>query len=262
MADGTSPETHLGRAWGIAKLCFGFGCVELAITCRTQETGHQISMPNGVQGGEKGSMASVVVIPENYEELSKARGQPIIPICISAVDQLGRLIAPDWFRRGVAPIRTELVEMAHYQLGDPWCASELAETTVHRLWARHGSNVGRFPARRVLKKAMWISEELKYGDWHKMRFHNLYLALDALDLKIRDAMLPDPSKYAELFEQQIMLDSVEEQLELEGRTQIRTMFQLMRRGYSWREIAERVGAGTGEIAKRRFYRWLRKSPPA
>jgi len=37
------------------------------------------------------------------------------------------------------------------------------------------------------------------------------------------------------------------------------MFQLMRRGYRWHEIAERLGIRTGEIAKRRFYRWLRKS---
>lgn len=208
------------------------------------------------------SMASVVVIPENYEELSKAQRERIIPICIKAFDEHGCPIAAEWFSRGVAPVRMELVGMAQYQLGDPWRASELAEVTVHRLWARHGTNVGRFPARRVLKKAMWISEELKHGDWHKMRFHHLYLALDALDLKIRDGILPDPSDYAELFEQQIMLDSVEEQLEREGRIQIRTMFQLMRRGYSWREIADRLGVRTGEIAKRRFYRWIRKSAHA
>jgi hypothetical protein len=207
-------------------------------------------------------MASVVIIPENYQELSRAQQTRIIPICISTVDRLGRLIAPDWFWRGVSPVRMQLVAMAHRQLGDPWCASELAETTVHRLWERHGSNVGRFPARRVLKKAIWISEELKYGDWHKMRFHNLYFALDALDLKIRDAILPDPSKYPELFERQIMLDSVERRLELEGPTQIRTMFQLMRRGYTWQEVAERVGVATREIAKRRFYRWIRKSAGA
>jgi hypothetical protein len=72
-------------------------------------------------------------------------------------------------------------------------------------------------------------------------------------------MLPDPGEYPALFEQKIMLDSVEDRLELEGRTQIRAMFQLMRRGYRWHEIAERLGIRTGEIAKRRFYRWLRKS---
>jgi hypothetical protein len=202
-------------------------------------------------------MASVVVIPQNYEELSEAQRKRIIPICIRASDEDGCPIDYKWFSHGVAPVHAELVSMANHQLGDPWCASELAEAAVHRLWARYGSNLGRFPARRVLKKAMWISEELKYGDWHRIRY--LYLAIEELDMKIRDAMLPDPGEYPALFEQKIMLDSVEDRLELEGRTQIRAMFQLMRRGYRWHEIAERLGIRTGEIAKRRFYRWLRKS---
>jgi hypothetical protein len=186
-------------------------------------------------------MESVVVIPENYEALSQAQGKRIIPICIKACDEDGSPIATEWFSLGVAPVHAELVGMAHHQLGDPWC----------------GSNLGHFPARRVLKKAMWVSEELKYGDWHRIRY--LYLAIEELDMKMRDAMLPDPGEYPALFEQKIMLDSVEDRLELEGRTQIRAMFQLMRRGYRWHEIAERLGIRTGEIAKRRFYRWLRKS---
>jgi hypothetical protein len=144
-------------------------------------------------------------------------------------------------------------------LGDPWRVSELAETTVHRLWARHGSEVGRYPARRVLVKAKWVAQELKNGDWRKTKYPKLYLALDALDEKIRDQTLADPNEYPKLFEQQIMLDSVEDRLNREGRSLIRTMFQLIRRGYSWQDVADRVGLPTGEIAKRRFYRWIKKS---
>ena len=91
-----------------------------------------------------------------------------------------------------------------------------------------------------------------------MKYPKLYLALDALDEKLRDQMLADPREYAERFEQQIMLDSIEDRLQREGRTLIQTMFQLVRRGYSWREVAERVALPTGEIAKRRFYRWMKK----
>jgi len=203
-------------------------------------------------------MASVVVIPQDYEDLPSAQRKQIIPICITACDGFGQPIAAEWFVSGVAPIRKELVGLAHHALGDPWRVSELAETTVHRLWARHGSDVGRYPARRVLVKAKWIAEELKNGDWRKMKFPKLYLALDALDEKIRDQMLADPREYAERFEQQIMLNSIEDGLQREGRTLIRTMFQLIRRGYSWQEVAERVDLPSGEIAKRRFYRWIRK----
>jgi hypothetical protein len=202
-------------------------------------------------------MAPVVVIPENYEELPSAQRKQIIPICITAWDAMGQPIASEWFFSGVAPVRRELVGMAHHALGDPWRASELAETTVHRLWARHGSAVGRYPGRRVLVKAKWVAQELKNGDWRRTKYPKLYLALDTLDEKIRDQTLADPREYAERFEQQIMLDSIEDRLQHEGRTLIRTMFQLIRRGYSWQEVAERVALPTGEIAKRRFYRWMK-----
>ena len=183
----------------------------------------------------------------------------IIPICITDSDGLGQQIASEWFVDGVAPVRKQLVGLAHHVLGDPWRVSELAETTVHRLWARHGSEVGRYPARRVLVKAKWVAQELKNGDWRKTKYPKLYLALDALDEKIRDQTLADPNEYPKLFEQQIMLDSVEDRLNREGRSLIRTMFQLIRRGYSWQDVADRVGLPTGEIAKRRFYRWIKKS---
>jgi DNA-directed RNA polymerase specialized sigma24 family protein len=204
-------------------------------------------------------MAPMVVIPENYDALPQAQRKRIIPICIRAFDEQGRQIASDWFSRGVAPIRKQLVGMAYHALGDPWCASELAETTVHRLWARHGDSVGRYPARRVLKKAVWIAEELKSGDWRKMKYPNLYLALDSLDEKIRDQALADPLENGERLEEQIMLDSIEDRLQREGRTDLRTVYQLLRRGYSWQEIADRMEVANREIVKRRFYRWIKRA---
>jgi hypothetical protein len=207
-------------------------------------------------------MSPVVVIPQNYEELPYPQRKQIVPICISSLDRHGRPIASEWFFSGVAPVRKELVGLAHYALGDPWCASELAETTVHRLWSRHGSSVGRYPARRVLKKAMWIAEELKSGGWRKMKYPNLYLALESLDEKIRDQALADPNQYPERLEKQIMLDSIEDRLEDEGRREIRIVYQLIRRGYTWQEVADEVGAANAEIMKRRFYRWIKKAANA
>ena len=204
-------------------------------------------------------MALVVVIPEDYEELSRAQRDQIIPICIQAFDRAGRPIAPEWFSRGVAPVHNRLVRIANHTMGDPWCVSELAEATVHRLWAKHGDALGSRPARRVLKMAMWLGKELNIGDWRKKRHPNLYLALDALDEKLRDQALAEPIRYVELFERQIMLDSVEERLRKEGRTDMLTLFQLIRRGYSWQEVAVQVGARSSECVKRRFYRWARKA---
>jgi hypothetical protein len=204
-------------------------------------------------------MRSVVIIPENYEELPPVQRGLVIPICIRAFDKHGCLIALEWFSLGVAPVHRELVSIAKYTLGDAWCASELAETTVHRLWARHGDSVGRYPARRVLKKAVWIAQELKSGDWRKMKYPHLYLALDSFDEKIRDQALADPVEHAERLEQQIMLDSIEDQLQREGRADLRTVYQLLRRGYSWQEVANSMGVANREIVKRRFYRWIKRA---
>ena len=203
-------------------------------------------------------MAPVVMIPQNYDDLPEGQRKQIIPICMAALDRKGQAIAPQWFFDGVAPVRKQLVNLAHYALGDPWCVSELAEATVHRLWSRYGASVGRCPARRVLKKAIWMAEELKIGDWRRRKHPNLYLGLDALDEKIREQVLADPNTYVELLEQQIMLDSIEDRLRREGRTETRVVFQLLRRGYSWQEVAEHIGEATAEPVKRRFYRWLKK----
>src|SRR5260370_13213300 len=102
-------------------------------------------------------MASVVVIPHDYEELSYALRKQIIPICITAFDRHGQPIAPEWFSAGVAPVRKQLVRIAQFALGDPWCVSGLAEPTVHKLSSPHGSAVRECPARSVRKKAMWVS---------------------------------------------------------------------------------------------------------
>lgn len=207
-------------------------------------------------------MAPMVVIPQNYEGLTDAQRTQTIPICITAHDQHGQPIAAEWFFRGVEAVRNQLVRIAYYALGDPWCVSELTEAAVHRLWARYGHSLGRCPHRRVLKKTTWVGEELKVGDWRKRKYPSLYLALDAFEEKIRDPTLADPRKYPELLEQQLMLDSVEERLKLEGRTAMLTIYQLIRRGYSWREVAERIGAPNAECAKRRFYRWVKKTANA
>jgi hypothetical protein len=207
-------------------------------------------------------MTSLVVIPQNYEDLPETQRNQIIPICMAAQDWKGQQIEPRWFFDGVAPVRKHLVSLAHWALGDPWCVSELAEATVHRLWSRYGASVGRCPWRRVLKKAIWMAEELKIGDWRKRKYPNLYVGLDALDEKIREQMLVDPSTYVDLLEQQIMLDSVEEQLRREGRIQMQLVFQLLRRGFSWQEIAERIGESSREPIKRRFYRWVKKAASA
>src|SRR5579871_1211006 len=203
-------------------------------------------------------MGLFVVIPQDYDDLPEPIRKQTIPICIAAHDRHGQAINPDWFSRGVVPVQQQLVNVARFTLGDPWCASELTEESVHRLWARYGDSLGCSPSRRVLKKALSLGAELNVGDWRRRKHPRLYLALDALDEKIRERALADPKKYPEVFEQQIMLDQVEDRLDGEGRVQIRLVYQMLRQGHKWPEIAERLGEER-ERLKRRFYRWLKKT---
>jgi len=203
-------------------------------------------------------MGLFVVIPKDYDDLPEAVRKQTVPICIAAYDRHGQAINPDWFSLGVAPVRLQLVNIARFTLGDAWCASQLTEESVHRLWARYGNSLGCSPSRRVLKKALSLGVELNVGDWRKRKHPKLYLALDGLDEKIRDQTLADPRKYPELFEQQIMLNAVEERLDGQGRVQLRLVYQMLRRGHNWPEIAERLG-DQPERVKRRFYRWLKKT---
>lgn len=207
-------------------------------------------------------MGLVEVIPQGYDDLPEPVRRRIIPICIAAFDQYGNPINPEWFSRGVAPVRRQLVCIARFWLGDPWCVSELAEQTVHRLAMFYGNIVPSFPDRRVLKKANRLGVELNVGDWRKRKYPKLYVALDALDTKVRDQTLADPVQCPAVFERQIMLDSVEDRLEHEGRTEMRLIFQLVRRGYGWQDIAGKVGDPNPDNVKRRFYRWVRKTGSA
>ena len=189
-------------------------------------------------------MGLVVVIPQDYEKLPEARRKRIVPICIAAYDHNGQLIAPDWFWRGVAPVHKQLVRMAGFMLGDPWCVSELAEAVVHKLWARYGSALGTAPQRRVLKKAMREAREINIGDWRKRKKPQFYLALATLDEKVREHVLADPHQWPALFEREILLDTYEERLGREGRAQMQQAFHLLRLGHNWDTIAVRVGERT------------------
>jgi len=204
-------------------------------------------------------MADLVIIPHDYERLLYIERKRIIPICITAFDRHGRPIPSEWFSEGVAPVRTHLLNIARYTLGDPWYASELAEVTIHRLWEKHQRVVRPSPSRLVLKKAMWVAEEMKNGGWRQTKYPRRNLALDALDWKVRDNALVDPNKYADLFERRIVLDWFEHRLRIEGLPEIRRVFELLRHGHTWQEIGDDLGAPDFEPVKRRFYRWLKKT---
>jgi len=204
-------------------------------------------------------MELVAVIPQDYDDLPEPLRRRIIPICIATFDRLGKPINPEWFSHGVAPVRKQLVRIAQYWPGDPWCVSELAEETVHRLSMLYGSVIPSYPARRVLKKANRLAVELNVGDWRKRKHPKLYVALDAMEAKVRDRALSDPSQSPAVFERQILLNSIEDRLGQETQTGMQLIYQLLRRGFSWQDIAVNIGEANPDAVKHRFHRWARKA---
>ena len=199
-------------------------------------------------------MSRVVIIPFDYEELPSPKREQVIPICIPLIDPRGHEVPRIWFEAGVAPIHQRLVSLAEWQLGDAWRVSELAEATIHALFARHGADAGEWPWRRVLREAAWVAKDLHAGGTRADR--NRRAAEVSFD-EIDTALL-DPINYGDLYERGILIDSLKRKLEREGRAELSGVLILLQQGYTWPEIAGLFGYSSEDVLKRRFYRSIRK----
>jgi hypothetical protein len=203
----------------------------------------------------------VVIIPFDYEQLSESQRKAIVPICIASVDRHGNPIAQVWFEKGVVPVQDQLRSLARYKLGDIRRVSELAEITVHKLWERHREDAGILPCRRVLVRAMWEARDLSAGDsrWHID--HTVSLAMGSLEGDLYGNGPTDPKRYAEIYEQQLLLDLVKRRIEEDHRGEIQEIFRMLREGYTWEEVAHRLGDRTPAALKKRFWRWIKRNFP-
>jgi DNA-directed RNA polymerase specialized sigma24 family protein len=199
----------------------------------------------------------IVIVPFDYERLPEAQRKMIVPICIISVDRHGNPMAPVWFEQGVAPIQDQLRNLARYRLGDVHRVSELAEITVHKLWERHGADAGNTPWRRVLARAAWEARTLRAGNAQWRIQHTVPLALGALEHDLYRNGLTDPACYEQIYERELLIDLVEQRIEQDGRQDIRNIFQMLRQGYTWDEIAAELGDVKPEAIKKRFWRWIR-----
>ena len=198
----------------------------------------------------------VVIIPFDYEKLPESQRNAIVPICIASIDRHGNKIASVWFEQGVAPVREQLCNIARARLGDVRRVSELAEITVHKLWERHGENAGIWPCRRVLVRAMWEARDLAAGDsrWHIN--HTVPLVPDSLDTRIHGLKRDE-----QIYQQHLLLDLVERRIEQDQHGEIGKVFQMLRQGYTWEEVAQQLGEQKPEALKKRFWRWMKRNFP-
>jgi hypothetical protein len=206
-----------------------------------------------------GKRVAFVIIPFDYERLPDNKRSTIVPICIASVDRHGNAIARVWFEEGVVPIQDQLRGIARYRLGDVHRVSELAETTVHKLWEQHGENAGFLPWHRVLTRAEWEARHMVMGGSPWRKAHTVPLKLSSLERRLYRKRAAGAKKWEETYERDLLVDLVERQIRRENREDFREAFKMLREGYGWDEIAERVHDSNAEALKRRFWRWINRT---
>lgn len=190
----------------------------------------------------------IVTIPFDFDKTSDRLG--VIPICIEDTDRYGRAINPGWFR-AVVPIADPLRRLARKVLGDPWLVSELAEGSVHAQWYEHGDDLGRNPSGRIYAHAKWRAQDLRAGGRNARR---------GIEVELLDSMLAslratgDISRSAEFEE---IATALVQHFTKRGVPHVSEMMDLWLSGWTWPEIADRIGKDP-KAASKDFWRWFRR----
>ena len=87
--------------------------------------------------------------------------------------------------------------------------------------------------------------------------HTVPLALGSLEQDLYGNGLPDPTRYEEVYERELLIELVERRIEKDHREDIREMFRMLRQGFGRDEIATRLQDPKPEALKKRFWRWIR-----
>jgi DNA-directed RNA polymerase specialized sigma24 family protein len=201
-------------------------------------------------------LVKLVIIPFGYEDLPEDRRKKVVPICIEAEDREGNLIDPEWFERGVAPIRRELTNLAQSVLGDRRMVSDIVQPSVHKVWHRHQHNIGDKPHARIWRQAIWEARDQAAGGWRARRFRVVSYTLEQMDREFPERMA-DPQDYVLLYHQRMILQSVHTAFKEDGLEEMARVYELLKLGDTWAEISAKMGQGE-EALKRRFYRLCKK----
>jgi hypothetical protein len=198
-----------------------------------------------------------VIIPFDYEQLPEARRRTTVPIYIESKDRYGNSIDRAWFDLGVAPIHRELIDLAGSTLGDRRRVSDIAEPSVHKLWYRHGSNVGEKPHGRVWRQALWEARDLAAGGWRERKGRVVSRTVEEIDRAVPAETL-DATDATALYNRRILIESMKKTMQREGATDMLRIHELILAGHSWSEVGCSMGLST-EAVKRRFYRHAKRT---
>jgi len=191
----------------------------------------------------------VFTVPLDYDETVD---RTTVPICVSAVDDVGNPVHFEWIQHGVAPVADQLVRLAGGLLKDKWRASELTEPVVHQLSRDYGRDLGKDLAARVLSGAKWRAQDLKAGGRRLRRRTEVELFTHTLE------SLEDQVDLARSLMAKDMLDRLVGQLTEMGMHEVREMVPMMLRECEPEQFQRRFNKSRNAVAQQ-FYRGMRKA---
>jgi DNA-directed RNA polymerase specialized sigma24 family protein len=194
---------------------------------------------------------AVITIPFDYDP--QRDGESVIPIYLNDTDENGETIFFGWIEV-VVRIQDKLRALSRAILGDVWRVSELTDLTVHRLWRKYRDNLGRDPGFRVYVTARRIAHSLEDPG---ARVHlALNISLDALE-EYRKYAVGDVNKTERAYCTNLDLQRFETKLKELGKKNDLDVYRMLKAGYYWHEIGQRVGERPNTVY-RRFRRLLRR----
>jgi len=193
----------------------------------------------------------VIIVPFDYcEELDCS----VVPICIGDTDPDGNPINRGWVDYGVVPVAEPLRKIADSVLNDVWCVSEITERAVHSLSQKHRGDLGIEPSQRVLKRARWYAKDLRVGGRRARR-------KTEVELFPRLDTLQDEFDLVFHLEMKDTLGRLMEELDRQGRPDIREMVLMMLSDCDGKEFVSRFGKSRNTLSQL-FYRGMRRAAAA
>ena len=194
---------------------------------------------------------AVITIPFDYDP--QRDGESVIPIYLNDTDDSGETIFFGWFEV-VVRLQDKLRALSRTILGDVWRVSELTDLTIHRLWRRYKHNLGCDPCFRVYVTARRIAHSLEDPG---ARVHlSLNFSLDALE-DYRKFAVGDANEIERAYCTSLDLQRFEARLRELGRKNELAVYRMLKAGYYWHEIGNRVGERPNTVY-RRFRRLLQR----
>jgi DNA-directed RNA polymerase specialized sigma24 family protein len=195
---------------------------------------------------------AVITIPFDYDP--QRDGGSVVPIYLSDTDDDGETIFFGWIE-AVIPVQDKLRAVSRRVLGDVWRVSELTDLTIHHLWRKYGENVGRNPAFRVYVTAKRMAYSLEDPG---ARVHlALNISLDALEEYRDHALFRDNPDTESVYHTNLDLGRFEAKLRELGREEEFEVYMMLKAGYYWYEIGQRLGRNPNTVY-RQFRRLLRR----